>query len=190
MKRSAPAIAISPKGMLMRKIQRHDASVTMAPPNSGPASRPNAGGTVNHTMADTICAGGTLRSKMSRPTGSIMAPPSPCSTRKTTSCGSVCAAPHRVEPSENKATATQNTRLAPKRSASQPLTGRNTARLSRYEVIARFSRSTLTSSASAMVGNAVAITEVSRFCRKRGEATMSGTMRWRGGMGRIVRELN
>ncbi len=117
----------------------------MAPPNSGPAMRPMAGGTVNQTMAATMRSGGTLRSRIRRPTGTIMAPPRPCSTRNSTSEGSELAAPHRAEPSAKKAMAPQKTRRAPKRSAHQPLIGRNTARLSRYEVMARFRCSTCTS---------------------------------------------
>ena len=107
------------------------AQVTTAPPNSGPIIRPMVGGTGNHTMAATIAAGCTLRSRISRPTGTISAPPNPCRMRKATSDGSDQASPHRAEPSEKKAIAAQNTRRAPKRRAHQPLTGRNTARLSR-----------------------------------------------------------
>ena len=56
---------------------------------------------------------------------------SSCRMRNATSSGRLPATPHRAEPSENKAIARQNTRRAPSRSASQPLTGRKTARLSR-----------------------------------------------------------
>ena len=117
--------------MLIRKIQRHEAKVTIAPPNNGPAMRPMVGGTVNQTIAATMRALGTLRSRISRPTGTIMAPPRPCSTRNSTRLVSELAAPHSAEPSEKKAIAPQKTRRAPKRSAHQPLSGRNTARLSK-----------------------------------------------------------
>ncbi len=130
-KASVSAIANSPKGMLTKKIQRQLAKVTMAPPNKGPIMRPMTGGTVNQTMAATMPSGGTARNRIRRPTGTIMAPPIPCRIRNTTSSGRLLAKPHRVEASENSAIAIQNTRRAPSRSASQPLSGRNTARLSR-----------------------------------------------------------
>ena len=78
---SASTIPSRPNGMLTRKIQRQDVTVTMKPPNSGPAMRPIAGGTVNQTIAATICAAGTVRSRIRRPTGTIIAPPMPCSSR-------------------------------------------------------------------------------------------------------------
>ena len=115
----ASSTAMMPNGILIRKIQRQEVSVTTAPPNIGPIMRPITGGTVNQTMADTICAGATERSRISRPTGTIIAPPRPCKTRNSTSSGSEVAAPHSAEPSENNTIARQNTRLVPKRSASQ-----------------------------------------------------------------------
>ena len=130
-KASVSAIASSPKGIFTKKIQRQLAKVTMAPPNKGPIMRPMTAGTVNQTMAATMPSGGTARSRIRRPTGTIMAPPSPCRMRNATSSGRLPATPHRAEPSENSAIARQNTRRAPSRSASQPLTGRNTAKLSR-----------------------------------------------------------
>ena len=82
-----------------------------------------------------------------------------------------------AEPIEKIPIAQQKIRRAPKRSASQPLTGRKTARLSRYEVIARLRCSTCAFSDRAMAGRAVAITDVSRFCRNNGQATTMGTIR-------------
>ena len=70
-------MASKPNGMFTRKIQRQDATLTIAPPNSGPTMRPSNGGTVNQTMADTISDGGTARNRISRPTGTIIAPPRP-----------------------------------------------------------------------------------------------------------------
>ena len=84
-------------------------------------------GKVMYVMAVIMSARRKLRSKISRPTGVIIAPPSPCTTRMPTSMGKSCAMPHRAEPRVNTASAATNTRRAPKRSANQPLTGMNTA---------------------------------------------------------------
>ena len=127
----AIAMLSKPKGIFTRKIQRQLVQVTIAPPSSGPSMRPITGGTVNQTIAAISCVAGTLRSRISRPTGSIIAPPRPCRIRYSTSEASESAMPHNAEPSENIAIAVQNTRLAPNRSATQPLSGRNTARLKR-----------------------------------------------------------
>ena len=65
------------------------------------------------------------------PTGTIMAPPMPCTTRQTTSSPSV---PERAQVSELRVktmTDDMNMRLAPKRSAAQPLIGTNTAAASK-----------------------------------------------------------
>ena len=50
--------------------------------------------------------------------------------------GSDDEAPHRIEPSVNTTIALQNTVRAPKRSATQPEAGMNTASVSMYEVSA------------------------------------------------------
>ena len=68
---------------------------------------------------------------MSRPTGVIIAPPNPCTMRIVISIGRLFASPHSADPPAKISTAAQNTRRAPKRSAIQPLTGMNTARLKR-----------------------------------------------------------
>src|SRR5262249_54403492 len=51
----------------------------------------------------------------------------------------------------------------------------NTARLSKYEVIARLSRSGSSPKDSAIEGRAVAITVESKFSMNKAQATMSGT---------------
>ena len=51
----------------------------MKPPSSGPITGPIRAGTVSQAMAVTISALATERSRTSRPTGTIMAPPRPCS---------------------------------------------------------------------------------------------------------------
>ena len=74
---------------------------------------------------------GILRSTTRRPTGTIIAPPTPCSTRAATSCAVLCDSAQRIEPTVKSTIAARNTRRAPWRSAIQPLNGMNTARLSR-----------------------------------------------------------
>ena len=55
----------------------------------------------------------------------------PCTTRIAISIGRLVASPHKAEPPAKISTAAQNTRRVPSRSAIQPLTGMNTARLNR-----------------------------------------------------------
>ena len=87
-------------------------------------------------MAETSSDFGTLRSRMIRPTGTIMAPPIPCTRRAATRSGRLLASEQRIEPSVNRMMAPLKTRRVPKRSAMMPLAGMNTARLRRYEVSA------------------------------------------------------
>ena len=70
-----------------------------------------------------------VRTRVSRPTGTIMAPPQPCRMRQATSRWMLLEMPHRKEPSVNRPIAAAKTRRVPKRSAIQPLMGMNTARL-------------------------------------------------------------
>ena len=70
-----------------------------------------------------------VRTMVSRPTGSIMAPPQPCRIRHATSTWMLLEMPQSSDPSVNRAIALENTRRVPKRSAIQPLIGMNTARL-------------------------------------------------------------
>ena len=74
-------------------------------------------------MALTSSRRGKLRSRISRPTGVIMAPPNPWTARVATSTGKLRAAPQATEPRVKTARAATKTRRAPKRSANQPLTG-------------------------------------------------------------------
>ncbi|OIQ77772.1 hypothetical protein GALL_405380 [mine drainage metagenome] len=111
-------------------IQRHEKYVVNAPPTSGPSTGPTSAGSVVYVMARTSSRRGKLRSRMSRPTGVIIAPPRPCSTRIAISSAKLSASPHSAEPSVKRASAAMNTRRAPKRSAHQLLSGMNTASVS------------------------------------------------------------
>ena len=88
-------------------------------------------GTISQVIAVTSSLRSTERSSTSRPTGTIIAPPMPCRMRAATSAHSPCETPHRMEPRVNSAMAARNTVRVPKRSATLPLAGMNTARLSR-----------------------------------------------------------
>jgi len=74
---------------------------------------------------------GTLRSTTNRPTGAIIAPAMPCSMRAAISSGRLCDRPQSSDETANSTMAARNTSLAPNRSATQPLIGRNTAEASR-----------------------------------------------------------
>ncbi len=99
----------------------------MKPPSGGPAIGPTIAGMVNHASAETSSDFGTLRNMTSRPTGTIIAPPIPCTMRARTKSVSVDAKPQNIDPSMKMASASRKMGFAPKRSAIQPLTGINTA---------------------------------------------------------------
>jgi len=80
-------------------------------------------------MARTNSDFGSARTSVSRPTGTIIAPPQPCRTRHATNRWMLRLKPHSSEPSANRPMAPANTRRVPNRFAIQPLTGMNTARL-------------------------------------------------------------
>ena len=81
-------------------------------------------------MARTSSLLAVVRSTTSRPTGTIIAPPMPCSTRVATSIGRFTANAQPIEASVKIAIAVPKTRRAPNRSASQPLIGMSTASVS------------------------------------------------------------
>ena len=120
-----------PKGRFIQKIQRQPKVSVMKPPTGGPTSGPISAGMVSQASASTSSDLGTVRSRMMRPTGTIMAPPMPCRPRAATRPPSEVAKPQASEPRVKTAIATRNTWRAPNRSASQPLMGMNTVRLRR-----------------------------------------------------------
>ncbi len=68
---------------------------------------------------------------ISRPTGTIIAPPAPWSTRMATSVPRSVAAAQASEARVKTVMAVRKTRRAPKRAVSQPLSGISTASVSR-----------------------------------------------------------
>ena len=71
-----------------------------------------------------------VRSTISRPTGTIIAPPMPCTTRATVSAGRVGATAQPMEARVNNRMARVKTERAPNLSLSQPLPGMSTATVS------------------------------------------------------------
>jgi hypothetical protein len=72
-----------------------------------------------------------VRNTTSRPTGTISAPPIPCSTRAATKVSRLGARPQSHDARVNRPMAPANTFRAPKRSTTQPLSGMNTATASK-----------------------------------------------------------
>ncbi len=95
----------------------------MKPPTSGPITGPSTLGMLTQVMAAMNSLRGKLRSRISRPTGVIMAPPMPCRKRLATSIGRFRLTPQATEPRVNTAIAVQKMRRMPNRSAIQPDTG-------------------------------------------------------------------
>ena len=151
--------------------------MVMKPPSGGPITGPTSAGTVTHAIALTSALLSIERSSTSRPTGVIIAPPTPCRMRAMTKWVTEVDSAQPIEPTMKTATAIENTTRAPKRSAVQPLAGMNTASDSRYEVMASFSVSGLVPISAAIAGSEVAITVESMFSMNRAVATMSGIRR-------------
>ena len=99
----------------------------MNPPMGGPRMGPSKAGMVRYDMARTSSDFGTARNRISRPTGSINAPATPCSIRAPTSSIRFCDTPQSSELAAKPTMAARNTLRAPNRSAIQVEMGRNTA---------------------------------------------------------------
>jgi hypothetical protein len=84
-------------------------------------------GQVSTAIARTRSLFSVVRRTVIRPTGTISAPPMPCTTRAAMSTGRSGLAAQASEAIVNRAIATSSTRRVPKRSASQPLSGISTA---------------------------------------------------------------
>ena len=113
----------SPIGTLTRKIQCQLKKVVMKPPIGGPTSGPMRPGMVSHAMAEMRSRLAVERTSTSRATGVIIAPPMPWRNLAATNSASEPENAQAIEPMTKTAMATRKTRLAPKRSAIQALTG-------------------------------------------------------------------
>ena len=100
------------------------------PAGQRPSIGPMSDGIATKAIARTSSDCGKVRTMVSRPTGTIIAPPMPCRMRKATSRWRSVEMPHRSEPSVKMPMADEKTRRVPNRSATQPLSGMKTATLS------------------------------------------------------------
>src|SRR6266581_1697743 len=112
----------------------------------------------------------------------------PWRKRAATNAASVLDTAHASDPATNTTMALANTVRDPRRSATQPLIGMNTARPTRYEVSASLSASGLSPISTAMAGSDVAITVESMFSMNSEQATMRG-MRTVRCTARILRQV-
>src|SRR5580700_7260420 len=106
-----------PNGTLRKNTQRQDAYVVMKPPTVGPITGATMAGQVIVEMARISPAVGVLRTTIARPTGTIMAPPIPCSTRVKVNHVKPFADPHKTEAAVKVIKAEANTVRDPTRSA-------------------------------------------------------------------------
>ena len=119
-----------PIGIFTKKMNRQCRYPTIKPPAIGPSMGPIKAGIATKLIARMSSDLGNVRTRVSRPTGTIIAPPQPCRTRQATSRWILLDIPHRNDPRVKSPIAEANTRRVPNRSAIQPLMGMNTARLS------------------------------------------------------------
>ena len=146
------------------------AYVAIKPPRGGPITSAVSPGHCVHMMASVSRSGGVTRSRINRPTGTIIAPAIPCSTRISVNWTSVCDNPHSSDATVNAPNADANTVRAPARSATQPLTGINTATVSRYAVMPMFIATAVTWKLRPICGSAVAMIVPSNSSMKNAEA--------------------
>ena len=102
-----------PIGTLTKKISRHDSECTINPPTVGPSSGPISAGMMTKFIAARSSDFGKVRMIARRPTGVIMAAPSPCRMRAATSIGTLTDNPQSTDASVKTPTASANTRRVP-----------------------------------------------------------------------------
>ena len=117
--------------MLIRKIQCQEMNVVMKPPRAGPISGPISAGSVTQIMAFTSSRRSTVRTRMRRATGVIIAPPIPCRNREKTKAGRLFEMAQKIDPAMKTRIAARKILLAPKRSAIQLETGMKIASATR-----------------------------------------------------------
>ncbi len=103
----------TPRGMLMRKIQRHEAAVIRYPPSRGPAAVATPPRPDQAPMASLRSSRANEASRMARLPGVSSAPPTPWSTRSTMSSVEPEDRAQAAEASENQVTPMTNTRRRP-----------------------------------------------------------------------------
>ena len=83
------------------------------PPTIGPAPKPRPATLAQMPMAPVRASGGYASIKIESVSGAMIAAPTPCSPRKSTSCASLRASPHARDNTVNTAIPTRNRRLRP-----------------------------------------------------------------------------
>jgi hypothetical protein len=115
------AIAATPTGTLIQKIERQPAQATSTPPSTGPTARLSPF-TPAHTPIARARSRGSVKTfaTMDSATGLSIDPPIACSARNATSSPIDGAIPHSSEPRLNSASPVWNVRRRPIRSAVEP----------------------------------------------------------------------
>ena len=109
--------------MLIRKIQCQVYSSQIQPPTMGPSTGAISVVMDHRPMAAGAMRGGKMRSSSDWDSGISGPPARPCKIRANTSMPSELARPHSSDARPNRPMAVANTRTAPKRAASQPVSG-------------------------------------------------------------------
>jgi hypothetical protein len=177
---NATARATMPSGMLMRNSQRQLAWVTMSPPASGAMTGATSPGHTMKAISRMMSCLSAFMSTVNRPTGTIIAPPTPCRTRSATSSPRLVLVAHSNDATVKITMAARNTFLAPSRAASHPLSGISTASVIRYAVITSPTWAEATCRSAPIRGAAVVTMVPSRFSMKKQLATSKAMLRCRG----------
>jgi hypothetical protein len=152
--------------MLTRKIQCHERMSTSTPPRNGATIGAASAGQVRIAMAVTSWSRPARRSTTSLPTGTISAPPRPCRIRHSVNSTRPEEAAQRADAIVKSAMAPTKTVREPTRSVIHPLTGMNTASVTRYAVIATPTAAESTPRSRPIAGAAVARIVPSRSSMK------------------------
>ena len=102
---AAYAMATTPIGALIRKIQCQLNDSIIQPPRIGPPMGPSSMGTPSTAMSRPIRAGPAARVMMVIANGMSMPPPRPCRTRYAMSWLTESAVAHNTDPNTNNTSA-------------------------------------------------------------------------------------
>lgn len=136
------------------------------PPRNGARIGATSPGQTRIAITLMIPSRGVTRRTASRPTGTIRAPPTPCSTRAPTSSGRVGLRAQSSEARVKTAIARVKIRRTPNRSLSHPDAGMSTATVRRNAVTVIATDAESTPRSSAIAGAAVVTMVASRFSMK------------------------
>ena len=125
------SVAIT-NGMLIAKIQRHDAWSMISPPPSGPATAAMPVHAVHDPIAAPRSLGANVETMTASALGVSSAPNAPWSARAPTSTSIVGASAHSSELTPKPATPIENTLRSPNTSPRRPPTRMSEPRTSRY----------------------------------------------------------